>query len=115
MRTFRFLLPLPFLVLLVLYGYSFNHQHKAGAVYDEKDPRHVFSSCELLKIKKCDSASCIVSAEAPVPAVLTPLLAVPERNDLAIVWHCEGWVPRVSLPCFAALSCPNRASPAFPA
>lgn len=110
MRTFRFLLPLPFLVLLVLYGYSFNHQHKAGAVYDEKDPRHAFSSCELLKIKKCDTASCFASADTPLPAVLTSLLPVPERIDF-VISH-GGLLSLVPLPRFAALSCPNRASPA---
>lgn len=110
MRTFRFLLLLPFLVLLVLYGYSFNHQHKSGAVYDEKDPRHAFSSCELLKIKKCDSASCIVSADMPLPAVLTPLLPLPERSDVVITR--EGRFSRVLFHRFASLSCPNRASPA---
>ncbi|GFO68848.1 hypothetical protein GMLC_24270 [Geomonas limicola] len=111
MRTFRFLLPLPFLVLLVLYGYSFNHQHKGNAIYDEKDPRHTFSSCELLKIKKCDSASSIVSVDTPPPAVLTPLMPIPERIDVAIV---RGGQPfPVALPRFAALSCPNRASPAY--
>jgi hypothetical protein len=111
LRTFRVLLLLPFLVMLLLYGYSFIHQHQGNAVYDEKDPRHVFSSCQLLKIKKVDSSNLLMHGVPPAPVVWTESVILPKRTDVVVSAPAAQHAFRATT-CPTVVSCPNRGSPA---
>ncbi|MBJ6726928.1 hypothetical protein [Geomesophilobacter sediminis] len=70
----RALLLLPFLVLQILVGVSGNHQHVANSYYDRHDPRHSFTTVNLARIKKAQTAHQAAQEVSPLIALATVLV-----------------------------------------